>query len=83
MVSLIVKAFICFQFGSAACSEDDENDDDSDEEDESEEDDDQYDEELSEDGEKERFSIKTSFYIFLTQLCSLDYYRKSINGHFN
>lgn len=71
MVSLIVKAFICFQFGSASCSEDDENDDDYDEEDESEEDD-EHDEELSEDGEKERFSIKTSFYIFLTQLCSLD-----------
>ncbi|XP_056903466.1 nephrocystin-1 [Takifugu flavidus] len=41
------------KFGSAVCSEDDENDDDYDEEDESEEDDEQYNEELSEDGEKE------------------------------
>lgn len=72
VVSLIVKASICFQFGSAVCSEDDDNDDDNDEEDESEEEDEQYNEELSEDGEKERFSIKNSFYIFLTQLCSLD-----------
>lgn len=71
-MTLIVKAFISFQCGSAVCAEDDEIDDEYDEEDESEEDDEQYSEELSEDGEKERCSVQARFYVFPTHLCSLE-----------